>query len=444
MTAIRRRPRHAGLLRIHAWLILTAVVITVGSATAVVLTRPSSYVATAQVSVGPEQAGGTALRPEMASERQIALSGAVAARAADVLGHEPDEADDGVAVSVVIESSILNISYTAASPEAAANAARAFTQSYVDYRNSVAGTRIAHVVTWPDAVKPSAANLPLIVAVALLAGLVLGVAAAWVWDRVVDRVRDADEFTDRSGLPVLAEIPRWSGPGSLAPDTARAAFAYVSARVGTLGSQRDADLRIVVTSPRAGAGTTTVALNTAIAIAAQERDVVLVGADLQEPRLHEILDVPPAPGLIQVLNTACALESAVRDTGWQSLSVMTAGAASATHGGLQPDMLGVVLDQLSTGAIVVVDAPPILESADSLALVDKADVLLLVGDLRSGKRDDVERAIQLIEGIRPAACGWIANLPRGGERSGSDSMGRPKPVVGPLRPTAARSDRFAS
>ena len=85
MTAIPRRPRSAGLLRVHAWLIVTAIVVTVGAASAFALTRPTSYVATSQVSVAPEQAGGTALRPEMGSERQIALSGTVTSRAAGVL-----------------------------------------------------------------------------------------------------------------------------------------------------------------------------------------------------------------------------------------------------------------------------------------------------------------------------------------------------------------------
>jgi Mrp family chromosome partitioning ATPase len=447
MTETTRHSRPATLLRVHAWLIVTAVAVTIGSASAVALTRPSSYVATAQVSVAPEQAGGTALRPEMASERAIATSGTVTANAADVLGRDPREAERGLAVSVVIESSILNIRYTAATGAAAVAGARAFAQSYVDYRNNVAGMRIARVVTWPNTVKASGVNLSLILGLALVAGLVLGVGAAWTWDRVADRLRDSDELTDHSGLPVLGEIPRWSAPGHLAPlGPAREAFAYVSARLGALGSQRHVDLRIVVTSPRAGAGTTTIALTTALAFAAQERDVVLVGADPRQSGLHDLVEVPGAPGLVEVLDAECTLESALRRTRWPNLSVLTVGGTSHTDDvRLQPDMLALVLDQLSARAIVIVDAPPILEAADSLVLVDRADVLLLVGDLRSGRRGDVERVMRLIEQTRPVVAGWVANVPRRTASPGPERLtAEPRAIAESSRKTADRSDRVAS
>ena len=56
MTETAGHSRPTTLLRVHAWLIVTAVVVTIGSASAVALTRPSDYVATAQVSVAPERA----------------------------------------------------------------------------------------------------------------------------------------------------------------------------------------------------------------------------------------------------------------------------------------------------------------------------------------------------------------------------------------------------
>jgi Mrp family chromosome partitioning ATPase len=447
MTATTGHFRPTTLLRAHAWLIVTAVVVTIGSASAVAMTRPIDYVAMAQVSVAPERAGGAALRPEMASEREIAMSGTVTSRAADVLGRDRSEAENGLAVSVVIESSILEIRYTAANGAAAVAGARAFAQSYVDYRNSVAGTRMSRVVTWPDTVERSGVNLTLILVVALLAGLVLGVSAAWAWDRVVDRLRDPEELTERSALPVLGEIPRWSRHGQLAPvGSAREAFGYVSARLDSLVSQRHVDLSIVVTSPRAGAGTSTVALNTALAFAARERDVVLVGADPRHPMLHEMVEVPDAPGLLEVLNAECTLESALRHTRWPNLSVLVVGGTpGAEDVSLRPDMLTLVLDELSAQAMVIVDAPPILESADSLMLVDKADVLLLVGDLRSGKRNDVERAMRLIEGARPAVAGWVANLPRRKAAPGTEgSAAGPRTIAESLRKPAAGSDRVAS
>jgi succinoglycan biosynthesis transport protein ExoP len=415
VTDYSARPRPRGLLRTHAWLIVLAMVVTLGGACVVAFTRPVSYVATAQVAVGPELAGGTALRPEMASEREIATSGAVTARAANLLGVQPTDAAAGLSVSVVIESSILNIRYTAADATAASTGASAFAQSYVDYRNTLGtGPRIARVVTQADVVERSGGNLPLIFGVALVAGLALGVGAAWLWDRLADRVRDPEELTERSGLPVLARIPRWSSDGAIAPDGPPGeAFGYVAARLSAMTSPRRVGVRIVVTSPRSGAGTTTVAMNTAFALAAQGRKVVLVDANLRNPQLHEVVGVAEAPGLLDVLGAECNLDSALRHLRRPLVDVLPIGGSpGARPSAPDIDVLRIILGQLGSRAVVVVDAPPVLESATAVLLADKADVVLLVGNLRAGRRDDVGNAVRQLEEALPPVAGWVANLPR--------------------------------
>ena len=414
MRTTTHRPRRKGLLRVHALLVVTAAVVTVGSAAAFALTRPESYVATAQVALGPELAGGTALRPEMASEREIATSGAVTDRAAYRLGLDADQAADALSVTAVIESSVLNIQYAATNSDAALAGARAFAYSYVDYRNGTSGRhRIARVVTWPDVAERSGPHLPLILGVALLTGLTLGVGMAWLWDRFSDHLRDPDELTENSGLPVLVKIPRWRTSGWGARDGAGLeAFGYLTARISSMVSHRREGITVTVTSPRSGAGTTTIALNTALSFAAAQRDVVLVGADLHHPQLHEAVAVAQGPGLLEVLDDECTLESAIQRTRWPNLSVLTLGGSRrARHVSLQRDALGLVLAQLGERAIVVIDAPPILESSASLALAHLADVVLVVGDLRSGRRHDAESAARLLEGVHPVLTGWVANEP---------------------------------
>jgi Mrp family chromosome partitioning ATPase/capsular polysaccharide biosynthesis protein len=427
---------------VHAWLLVTATVVTLGSAAAFALTRPSGYVATAQVVLGPELAGGAALRPEMASEREIATSGAVTDRAANRLGLSAEQAAEGLTVSAVIESSVLNIRYSAASADAASAGATAFAQSYVDYRNSNSGrTRIARVVTWPDLVVRTGPNLALILGIALVAGLTLGVGMAWLWDRLSDRLRDAEELTDNSGLPVLVEIPRWRSPGWVVRDGAgQEAVGYVAARISSAVSHRRDDISIMVTSPRSGAGTTTIAFNTALAFAAQGRDVVLVDADLHHPQLHEVANVARAPGLLEVLSSECDLESAIRSTHWPHLSVLSVGGSPHTrHRSLQQDRLGLVLGQLGKRAVVVIDAPPVLESAAAVALADLVKVVLVVGDLRSGRRQDVEHAARLLEGMHPVLAGWVANHPDRTARPPREGLAPELTSVDP--PTSTKGDR---
>jgi tyrosine-protein kinase Etk/Wzc len=128
--------------------------------------------------------------------------------------------------------------------------------------------------------------------------------------------------------------------------------------------------------------------------------------------MHEVVGLSSAPGLLDVLDGDCSLESARRHTRRPNVSVLPLGGSpDAWRAGLQIDMLRVVLGQLGSHAIVVVDAPPVLESAASLLFAETAGVVLLVGDLRSGRRKDVDAAMGLMEAARPVIAGWVVNLP---------------------------------
>jgi Mrp family chromosome partitioning ATPase/capsular polysaccharide biosynthesis protein len=417
--------RHSrGLLRTHAWLILAATAVTLGVAAAVASASPPTYTSSAQVVVHPQPTTGAPLQPQMGTERTIAESGAVAELAAERLGTSPDQARSGLSVSVVLETTVLEIKYTAATAEAAADGARAFTYAFVNYRNDAA--KVAEVVTDPELpVSSSRSNRSLVLGLGLLAGLALGVGAAWTWDRVTDRLRDAGELEELTGLPVLGALPRWDlHAGDLAPHgPAREALGFLAARVLALnGASRHGV--ITVTGPRRGGGTTTVAVNTALALAAQGREVVLVGADLSAPRLHECLGLAPTPGLLDVLDGDTTAESALQRTRWPNLRVLTAGITSATEHPLHVDHLRLALAHLAAHALVVVDAPPLLVVPDSLILAEHADVVLLVADLRSGTRSDASDAVGFREHVPAQPAGWVANRPQRPNRRGSPHQER--------------------
>lgn len=417
MSPSTRHPR--GLLRTYVALIVAATVVTLGVAAVVALTTPLTYTSTAEVVLRPQLTTGSALQPQMGTERTIAQSGEIALRAAQRLGRSPDKASTGLTVSVALETTVLRISYTAHSADAALAGARAFSAAYVEYRNSGLHTPVAEVITEPELpTRGVGANLAVVLGLGLVAGLSLGIGSAWIWDRVTDRVRRPEDLEAVSGVEVMGELPRWSRrAGWLAPTgAADDAMAFVATHVATLVGVRYG--LVVVSSPRRGAGTTTVAANLAMALAAQGRDVVLVGADLHAPRLHEAMGMAAAPGLLDVLDGHTTLARAVQQTERPHLRVLTLGNHWGGGGRFHVDELRLVLAELTERALVVVDAPPLLAKAEAAMLADLADTLVLVGDLQSGRRADIVDAMRPRQAAAAArTIAWVGNWPRHSRQS---------------------------
>ena len=400
-----------GLVRTYLWLVVLATCVAVGAAVAAAAAKPITYTATAEVLVSPEQTKTTALVPDMGTERAIAQSGIVVQRTAEALKTDEATVRAHQSVSIGLETRVLHISYTASTPEAAFRGAGALAASYVDYRNSQGQDRVASLVTAPSIpYSGSRGSLPLYLGLGLVAGLTVGIAAAWLWDRASDRFRSGAELRQLTGLPILVRLRQWNSRRSLLPSagSAREAFAFLAARLTSMTGQ-GAGRTIVITGPRAGAGSTTVACGTAAALAAQGKRVVLIAANPTGLRPEELVAAKTSPRFGQVLSRGTSPELALHPTEVPHLSVLLSKDAPGAT--LAPQDVRLVQERLESRAIVVIDAPPVLTSADSLLLADVADLVVLVGDLRSGTRSDVREALALLDGAGPKLAGWVMNLP---------------------------------
>lgn len=428
MTPTRRAPR--GLLATYWWLIAATLVATVAAAAGVASRSPVTYTSSAQVVVLPEPTIGVPIQPQMATESAIASSGAVASLAMPNLGPDAGEGASGLSVSVVLATNVLQISYSAPTAQDAYRGAVAFSNAYVTYRNTGQKTNVAEVVTSPAVpTSGSGSNLLLILGVGGFAGLALGVGAAWAWDRLTDRLRSAADVERLAGATVLAELPRWSRSARAFAPAGRPAEAagFMATRLHALAGGRRHGVTLVVTTPRRGGGTTTLAANVARTLALQGCEVVLVGADVHAPRTHQSFSTFASPGLIDVLTGVCTLDDAVQPTDYAGLRVLAAGTAPELERPLNVDQLRLVLAQLAAGAVVVVDAPPLLSWPVSFILASHANAVLIVADLRAGTRADASAAAGLLgEGV---AVGWVSNRPRRTRRRLRARLGRmPFPV----------------
>jgi Mrp family chromosome partitioning ATPase/capsular polysaccharide biosynthesis protein len=451
---------HRSFLRAHLALIAFITLLTVGGAFAATVNQPAKYTASSSVVVRPQimPNGGVQL-PDMVTEKQVALSGAVAHRAADLLPTPSGNIRAGLGVSVPIDSSILNISYTASTARSAYIGASVYTRAYVEYSNQLAAaggarsdlhpvTQVITSVAEPTA--PVGRHYPLIIGLALVIGLGLAFATALARDRMTGRVRNIEQVQDLVGHPVLGRISagarmrRRVGTGFTGA-TAPGAEVYGQLAARFLReAQHVPTATLVVTSAVPGPGKSAVALNIAAALANAGRETVLVRPDLTAGSTngvpgHDRVDAadgeldPAAPLMFRT--EMPRLSVAAVDLNQLAAEEPVGDDATAVHG------LKRSLQQMErTGRLIVVEADPLLGHQLTPLITASADAMILVVDLhRDTSRDLAEAGSVLAHADRvlgcvvydPGSAVW-GRLAGGGHTNGngSGSNGQPGASTG--------------
>jgi capsular exopolysaccharide synthesis family protein len=312
--------------------------------------------------------------------------------------------------------------------------ASVFARAYVAYRTRASVIKqspgkktttpatepVASIMTEPVLPKaPQRPNYPLIVALSLIVGAMLGAACAFIWDRLSGRLRSDSEVEAQTGLPVLASVPALKRVvpttiAVLAQPRVRGAetYGYLTARVVPLVEQHGAS-SLLVTSPSPGAGKTTVAVNLAASLAASGRQTVLMSADQGNATMHRYFGFDPEPGLTDVLRGTLPLARAVHSTSLPALHVLTRGSAVGSgEAVMNLEDIALVIRRLSSShGFVIVDAPTLLGTTEAALIADKVDLVLMVVDVRSGARADAAAAADILEHVGSTFIGSVANDP---------------------------------
>jgi non-specific protein-tyrosine kinase len=267
---------------------------------------------------------------------------------------------------------------------------------------------------------PVSPDMLLIGAFGLLAGLALGIALAFLRERLDDSLRGRLDLEANLAAPVLAVIPRvpgWRNKHDARlvtreqPKSAVAeAYRTLRTSISFLAAQRGLKV-IMISSPAAGEGKTTTAANLALVLADAGKRVVLVSADLRKPRVHRFFGLQNEIGLSSVLSEEIQPWEAILDPGVENLRVLLSGPVPSRPAELlQSDQMSEILAGLREVAdYVVIDTPPMLLVADALALGPLVDGVLFVADSEHTSRSAVAHSREQLEQVGAPVIGSVLN-----------------------------------
>ena len=275
-------------------------------------------------------------------------------------------------------------------------------------------------------------------ALGIFLGLALGLALAFLAEALDTRIRSVEELGERVPVPLLGTVPplerrarRAAGLAMLEePDSAFAeAFRMLRTNVDFANLDRDAQV-IMLTSSVEGEGKSTTASNLAVAYARTGRNVILVDFDLRRPTIHSLFDLPPRPGLTDVALGYATLDHALTKIPLVSLKPRSAPAAEdgtleiLRAGPVPPDageflastaVEGILAKLRTHESLVLLDAPPLLQVGDAIALTAKVDAILLVARLKVVRRPMMRELRRLLD-VAPAAKLGLVVTDVAGER----------------------------
>jgi capsular exopolysaccharide synthesis family protein len=265
-----------------------------------------------------------------------------------------------------------------------------------------------------------------------LLGLVLGIGAALLFERLDRRVREPEQLREAFGRPLLGTIPQSRSIAKAASDSGYlspiVAEAFRMLRANLQYFDVDSKVRsVVVTSPSSGDGKTTVAWNLAAVAAGPGARVLLIEADLRHPMLARRLPAPPERGLSEFLAGHADFEEVVvdvlvqegvngdRDGRW--MDMIPAGRVPPNPVDLieSARMEELIAQGQREYDFVVIDTPPTTVVSDAIPLINQVSGVIVVSRIGVTTRHAVSRLRDQLTNLSAHTLGVVVNGGRAGD-----------------------------
>jgi capsular exopolysaccharide synthesis family protein len=265
-------------------------------------------------------------------------------------------------------------------------------------------------------------------ALGLLLGILLGLALAFLFERLDRRVRDIPMLEDL-GLTVLAAIPEsrelaTEREGGLHPSSELEAFRMLRARLRYFNVDRDIRT-VLVASSSPGDGKSTVAIHLAVATALDlGTKVLLMECDMRLPTLSRQVKARQSPGLSELitqhdLTLADVTQQVPIALGQGNGEVALFDYISA--GAVPPNpfeliashrMADILQEVRGKYDFIVLDTPPSSVVSDPFPILQQVDGIIIVSRLDHSTRDGLTRLVETMTNLHAPVLGVVANAVR--------------------------------
>ncbi len=270
-------------------------------------------------------------------------------------------------------------------------------------------------------------------AIAIAAGLVVGLILVFLSESLSTRPRRKEEFESLLGGRYLGRQAlgnRGGSPSALDDPAGREADAAHALRTSfDLAKAPLVAHTIMVTSPQAGEGKSECALQLAVSLARSGRRVTLVDLDLRKAAITRLTGVDRQFGMTSLIRGECDLTAALatiplEDTATERprvdsngrsapgavLEIVGSGPPAAVHPAelISSKQVATIFGELERRAdVVLVDVPPLLEAPDAAALSGCVDAVLLVVSARAARGPTLAEARRAIAAWSSPMLGFV-------------------------------------
>ncbi len=378
-----------------------------------------------------QSAAGTYIATQLKSYPDLVKTEAVLQPVIDELNDNSITTDDlatMVTATNPTDTYMLNVSVEATSPKQSAQLANEVSQSlsrvvsselYASGKRSMVKLSVVQKAKTPTS--QSSPNTKLNIAVAVVAGIVLGIFAALVRDLLARKLQDLmdlqsiDPNGNIAGIIPKGEVLNGTKPVIVTkPDSPiaeefrriRTNLSFVTSKDGDKGRL------IVITSSMPSEGKTTVSCNLAAALAENGASVLLIDADLRHPSVAKRLGLEGGVGLAHVLSKQVNVKDVVQRYWKPNLHIMPAGpriqnASVLLNSRIMHELVHQAVQQYD---YVIIDTTPMSVANDAAVFGQMGNGVVMVSARGVTYKSALRGVVNELRDLDVPLLGYVFNL----------------------------------